>query len=635
VPSPTERRLRVAGSLLLLALVAAVYLPAARNPFVVLDDPEYVARNPVVARGLSADTAAWAFTDTRSGIWQPLTWLSHMADVSLFGLEPGGHHAVSVLLHGANAVLLFLFLASAADFASARRAPPPGAAPLPAGTAPSLAAAALFAVHPVHVESVAWIAERRDVLCAFFFLLALHAWLRYVRRPGGARHAAVAALFAASLMAKPMAVTFPVLLLVLDAWPLGRGPFPGEEGDPPPLPAARLLSEKIPLLALSAAFTAGTLLVARGEGNTLPGLDALPLPARVGNAFLSYAAYLGKAAWPARLSVVYPHPWAFPETVPVLATAASVLLFLALWGAAIRLRRSRPWLLAGWGWYTVALLPAIGLVQVGDHGMADRYAYLPFVGIYFAVAWTARDLAGEEPLRRKGAVVAAALVVAALAVAARGQLSLWRDPVRLFTRAIESTERNYQASYALGSQLLWEGRPAEAERAFRATLSLCPVHAGAWGALGRVLLLDGRGAEAEAALRKSLELDGTLGESRKLLGVALQRAGRHGEAAASFLEAARRDPLAADARYNLAISEEALGRAVEAERWYREAIRIRPGYGKAYNNLGFLLLRTGRAAEAVDALRAALAADPEDGTARANLEAALAAAAPPPAAGAR
>jgi tetratricopeptide (TPR) repeat protein len=594
-------RARAVAALLLFALAAAVYAPALGHPFIPYDDPAYVDGNPVVSRGLAVEGAKWAFTTFHAANWHPLAWLSHMLDVSLFGVDAGAAHGVNVLFHGLNAVLLFLFLSAAT-----------GAA------VPSLAAAALFAVHPLHVESVAWIAERKDVLCAFFVLLSLHAWLRYARTGGKGSYVLAAAFHALALLSKPMAVTVPLLLLLLDRWPLRRGPFAAGDGAAPPLSTGRLLAEKVPFLALSAASSAVTLLAQR-QGGAVNSLGALPLADRLANALLSYAAYLGKAAWPSKLAVFYPHPADSPGGISPAAVAASFLLAAALWGAALRFREKRPWILFGLAWYTAALLPVIGIVQVGLQGMADRYAYLPLAGVYVAAAWTARELAGERPGRRKAAAAAAALCVAALAVAARVQLSYWSSPWTLFSRAARVIPRNYQAEASLGMVLVRERRFAEAEGRFREGISFLPSHAASWGGLGLSFLGQGRDAEAEEALRRAIRLGNGMPEDRKHLGVALQRQGRHGEAAEWLRTAALLDPLAADTRYNLAISEEALGRLPEAEASYREAIRIRPDFGRAWNNLGWLLLRSGRPGEAVPCLEEAVRLDPDDSLARRNL----------------
>jgi hypothetical protein len=352
-----SRARRLAPHLLLALLVLAVYAPVAGHRFINFDDGLYVAGNPLVRDGLTARGLLGALRP-RALNWHPLTWVSHMLDVELFGLRPGPHHLVSVLIHAANASLLFGLLRA-----------------LTGAAAPALAVAALFAVHPLHVESVAWVAERKDVLCALFSLLAAGAHLRRVRRPSRGRDAAVLLLFACALAAKPMAVTLPLLLLVLDAWPLGRHRT---------VPAARLVGEKAPLLAL--ALADGLVTLQAQHAGRLVRVIAPSLPLRLENAVVSCAAYLGQALWPSGLALLYPFPLA---GIPAPRVVAAALLLAALSAAAWRARRRDPALLAGWSWYLVGLLPVLGLHQVGAQARADRYTYLPLAGVFVAGAWWA------------------------------------------------------------------------------------------------------------------------------------------------------------------------------------------------------------------------------------------------------
>jgi len=358
-PIPAFSRSRVIVLALLLAVgTAAVYLPVRSFDFCGFDDDAYVSENALVRQGLTPRGVAWAFTTFRAANWHPLTWLSHMLDVSLFGMEPGAHHLVNVAFHAANAVLLFLVLRG-----------------MTGALWGSAAVAALFALHPLHVESVAWIAQRKDVLSAFFFLLMLSAYLRYARSPSRGRLAAVTALFALGLLAKPMLVTAPFVLLLLDFWPLGR--FGGAHPDPGTLPAGhppavgvrRAVLEKVPLFLLSALSSVVTV-VAQSRGGAMVPADALPFGARAANALVACAAYLWKTFWPAGLAVYYPHT---KGELPAWKIAGAAALLSALTGIAVREARRRPYLAVGWLWFLGMLVPVIGLVQVGGQAMADRY----------------------------------------------------------------------------------------------------------------------------------------------------------------------------------------------------------------------------------------------------------------------
>ena len=370
--------------------VLAVYAPVRSFPFVVYDDKAYVSENPAVLGGLSREGVIWAFTHSEQGNYVPLTWLSHMLDVELFGLDAGRHHTVNALLHLLTALLLFEAL---------RR--------MTGAPAPSAFVALLFAVHPTHVESVAWVAERRDTLSAFFWMLTLLAYAGYAGpgRRRGLRYAAVLAAFGLGLLAKPMLVTLPFVLLLLDFWPLRRA----SEG------IGRLVLEKVPLLAL-AGLTSAAAVWTQGAVGAMATLEQLPLAARVANALLSYAAYLGKTLWPVDLAVFYP----YALEMPLAKTAAALGLLVALSAAALLQWRSRPYLAVGWLWYLGTLLPVIGIVQIGSQSMADRYTYLPTIGIAIAIAWGAADLASGRPRARRALAAAAALALGACISAGPG-----------------------------------------------------------------------------------------------------------------------------------------------------------------------------------------------------------------------
>lgn len=474
----------LAVALVLAALVAAIYAPTARFGFVGFDDNRYVTGNPHVATGLTAANALWAFTTTWASNWHPLTWLSHMLDVSLFGLDAGPQHVVNAILHALDAILLFLFLRTAT--ASAAR---------------SALVAALFAVHPAHVESVAWIAERKDVLSTFFGLIALILYVGYARRPGWARGLGVVAAFGASLLAKPMLVTLPVLALLLDIWPLDRlAPGPGLLARWTPL-----VREKLPLFALAAASAAVTI-YAQARGGATSTVAALPLASRLGAAALAAVSYLRILVWPTHLSVFYPHPAMTPSGLPLLRVAASAVLLVALTWIAARERGRRPYLLVGWLWYLVALLPVIGLVQVGLQGMADRYTYLPSIGVFVAVVWAVPGGLLASRRARTASAAAVAAVILAFGVAARAQVETWRDDFTLFEHATRAVPGAWLAWKNLGVEQFRRGEIDAAARSFREAIRGRPDDPDAWLDLASCDGARGNHAAAERDFRNVLRL---------------------------------------------------------------------------------------------------------------------------------
>ncbi|HET6923128.1 MAG TPA: hypothetical protein VFI16_08270, partial [Anaeromyxobacteraceae bacterium] len=382
----------------LCALVAFVFWRSGGFGFVAFDDPRYVLDNPHVRAGLSRDGIRWAFSATWAANWHPLTWLSLMLDVEAFGLDPGWMHRLNVLWHCADTVLLFLLLRSATG--SAWR--------------PALVAA-LFGIHPLHVESVAWISERKDVLSAFFWLAAMAAWVSYARRPGAGRYLLVAAAMVLGLLAKPMVVTLPAVLLLLDLWPLGRA----DPSRPWRSWAPGLILEKLPLLALSAASSAVTL---AAQAGAMTGPFRLPLATRSGNALIAWVWYLWKSIWPASLAAFHPHRGLEPGGIPAWQVAGAASVLVAVSALVLWQWKRRPWLAVGWGWYLVTLLPVIGLVQVGRQGVADRYSYLPLVGLFVAAAWSLPPASALSRRGRAAVAAAAGAAVLSLAVAARAQV---------------------------------------------------------------------------------------------------------------------------------------------------------------------------------------------------------------------
>jgi Tfp pilus assembly protein PilF len=438
-------------SLILFVGTLVLYVPTLDSAFVNYDDPAYVTANAHVLQGLSWSNIAWACTATVEANWHPLTWISHMTDVQIFATNPRGHHVVSVVLHAFNVVLLFFVLRRATG-----------------NVVRSAVVAALFAVHPLNVECVAWVAERKSLLSMFFLLLALAAYGWYASKRGIGRYAGVALLFALGLAAKPMIVTLPLLLLLWDYWPLQRLAADSESSARPT--SFQLVAEKIPLFLLFGASSWVTVYAQR-SGGALGNIELLPLTQRLANAVYSYVAYLGKGIWPTGLAVFYPHPEGSLAAWRVLAAA---LLLLAITALAWRYRERHRYLLAGWLWYIVAMIPMIGIVQVGRQAMADRYAYLPFVGLFVIAVWGCAELFALMKLSSfaQGAVVAAVLV--AYASMAFLQINYWHNSYTLFSHALAVTSRNGIAEDNLGTALMEMGRPDLAQPHFEAAAEFIP-----------------------------------------------------------------------------------------------------------------------------------------------------------------
>ena len=447
----------------LLILSLAVYYPARFHGFVNYDDNVYVTDNEHVKNGLTWETINWAFVTYDAGNWHPVTWLSHALDFQLYDMAPAGHHETSIVLHAFNAVILFFVLLTATGYAGR-----------------SLMVAALFAVHPINVESVVWIAERKTVLSMTFFLLALGAYTWYAAKPKAGRYVAVAVLFALGLMAKPQVITFPCVLLLWDYWPLGRFALhqKGSRLDSGEKRIAKserrtfgsLLQEKLPLFAIAAAGAALTMKAQRAGGSVLS-LGDFPVTLRVGNALVAYVRYLGKAFWPLNLAPMYPHPGASLRAWQVYG-ALAVLLAITMF---VIDKRRNGYLLVGWLWFLGTLVPMIGLVQVGRQAMADRYAYLPLIGIFVMLCWGVADFAGEKRLPAMLLPVGGVAIVVLLGAVARHQINYWSDNQVLWTHTIEVTPPNYVAEDNLGGTLLKRNRTEDAIAHFRRAAAIHPV----------------------------------------------------------------------------------------------------------------------------------------------------------------
>jgi len=615
------------GSLCLLLFTLAAYFPVWNNDFVDLDDYALIVYNPEVAHGLSGSGLGWAWTSFRGHYWHPLTWMSLQLDAQLFSstsaagepvLNPTAFHAENLLWHAGSVLFLFGVM---------RR--------LTGKEWPSFLVAALFALHPMHVESVAWATERKDVLSVFFGVLMLWAYVRYVELPGGGRYSLVLVSFLLSLLAKPMLITLPIVLLLVDYWPLGRWPIAGAKSERdekiPRVSLRRLLGEKWPLFAVAAAIGALTIIARHVEGRIVS-LDEIPLPARIANAVASYGQYVFSTIWPFDLAVLYPHPRDNWSVGPVFAGG---LVLLGFTGLAVRQARLRPWLLVGWLWFVIALLPVIGLAQGGEQARADRFTYWPHIGLFIALAWSVAELVPRVGVSLRVAVAGSLLVCLGLGGLTWRQARYWHDPRTLWEHALHVTGPNHVAHFHLGryhqdqgQQILAEphltraielfpndaryhhslgvtcltlGKFGEAAKELTETLKLTPEDARAWHNLGMVRLHTGDNDQAIRCLGRARELEPGAADTANALGTALLRNGRRQEAFASFQAAIREVPQDPAALTGIGLVLLADSRTKEAVRCFQAALRKRPGFAAAYDGMGIALARQGMWQEAAAA----------------------------------
>ncbi len=586
----------VAICALLITAVWAVFGQTRGFEFVNFDDNEYVYDNPHVSNGLRWQDVRWAFMHSHSSNWHPLTWISHMLDCQFHGLNPGAHHLTSVALHAAVAVLLFLVLR---EMTGARWR--------------SAFVAAMFAIHPLRVESVAWVAERKDVLSGFFFMLTLGAYTRYARGPSLRRYLLVTVLFAFGLMAKPSLVTLPCLLLLLDYWPLGRF----QQGQTTATTLWRLFMEKLPLMVLAAASCVVTTLV---QEKAIGRFDALPLGLRLANAGVSYAVYIGQMFWPARLAVFYPYPL---RGLPVWEVAGALVLLLALTVAVWRLREHR-YLPVGWLWYLGTLVPMVGVVQVGSQAHADRYTYLSQIGCYIALTWGAVELANRS-LSQQAALKSCALAaLTACMVTAHAQARFWHDSERLWTHNESVTAENATTENNLGMAMMERGRTEEAIVRFRMVTERHPVFAGARYNMGVALAEKGRFDEAIGYYRKALEINPRMANAHHNLAMALVEKGQLEDAVAHYRKALEIDPAMVDAHNSLGVALSKQGQVEAALAEWRKALELNPRYAKAHHNLGIAFSEQGRMDDAIGEWLKSVQLDPKFADPHNNLGMALA-----------
>lgn len=571
--------------------------------FVNYDDNEYVYQNHHVRNGLTHDGVIRAFTSRDIGYWQPLTWLSLMFDCHLFGPDPGRIHLVNVLLHLANALLLFAVLTR-----------------MTGSLWPSAFVAAAFALHPMHVESVAWIAQRKDLLSTFFLLLALLAYTAYVKRSSIYGYLAALAMFAMGLMAKPMLVTLPFLLLLLDYWPLNRFEAPQRpnksgRASRKSAPAGhrratvrRIIIEKIPFLFLSAVSCIITFVTQR-TGGIIVDIKSSPLKERVANALFSYAAYIGKLFWPQDLAVFY--PFSAVPSIPLWQFVLYALLLAAVSCLAIRFGRRRKYLPVGWFWFVGTLIPVIGLVRFTGSSHADRFTYVPYIGLFIIIAWGATGLLSKRPNRKPILATSMVIVLAALAIRAHRQVGFWKNSITLFSHSLDVTGDNPLACYNLGTACDNLGRHAEAIDIYKRAIKTKPDYLDAWYNLGNACAALGRYTEAIDAFKQATTINPDFAYAHMNLGVAYGSIGRYHQAITALEHAITIDPNNVDAWFNLGNAYGSVGRGPQAIEAFEKATQIRPDDVYAWCNLGNACAALGRYNRAIDAFRQALKIKPD------------------------
>ena len=612
-----RNKLYVISTCVALALATVIaYEPVRHNNFVAYDDASYVTENPNVDKGITRESILWAFTTGHASNWHPLTWLSHMLDCQFFGLNPTGHHIINLFFHIANTLLLFWILKR-----------------MTGAIWRSAFVAAAFALHPLHVESVAWVAERKDVLSGLFWMLTMAAYVRYTEQPRTGRYLLIVLAFCLGLMSKPMLVTLPFVLLLLDYWPLGRFQ-PGHTGKNVNRVAHKSVNtcfqwpvfyclawEKIPFFVLSAVSSVITFLAQRSWG-AMSSIEELPAGARVANAFISYIRYIGKMFWPSRLALFYPHPH---EKILMWQAVISVLLLLAISICIIRLARKHKYLPVGWLWYLWTLVPVIGIVQVGSQAMADRYTYLPSIGIFIMVGWGAAEILGEWRYRKIAFGIAGSVVLAVLLMCTRKQVGYWQDSFALFGHALEVTENNSIIHNNLGCELRDKGRLEEAVMHFDEALRIHPHDLEALSNKGKTFLDMGKTDEAIVIFTKAVGISEKPYEAYNDLCLSLEKEGKINEAVKQWQkavqlkfdydkarEALRTQPGLAEAHYNLGGVYVRQGKLELAVEQYAEALRLKPDYLTARVSLARTLLKLGQIQSAIEQYYKILQLKPDD-----------------------
>jgi tetratricopeptide (TPR) repeat protein len=554
--------------------------------FVTYDDPVYVSENPNIQTGFTLKAVEWAFTTGFAANWHPLTWLSLMLDRQLFGANPAGFHITNLILHIANTLLLFMVLKK-----------------MTGALWQSAFVAALFALHPLHVESVAWVSERKDVLIAFFWLLTMWAYAQYVKKPGAARYLLVLFIFALGLMAKPMLVTLPFVFLLLDYWPLERiGRFQWKI-------IYRLVLEKIPFIILSAASSVITFFVQQ-SGGAVPSSSVLPLKYRILNVFISYVKYTEKMFWPSRLTAFYPHPG---REVSILYAVVSAVVLLTVTILIFRFAKKHRYLATGWFWYLGTLVPVIGLVQVGIHAMADRYTYIPLTGLFIIIAWGLSDLLRKWPYRKTVLWMSSTLVLIILMALTYFQTRYWKDSITLYQHAMAVTNDNFMGQ-SRAEEAIW----------YNSELCISPNCFEALSGLGSAYYKIGKIDEAIGCYKRAIEIESHDPNVYSNLGMALVAKGKFDQAISFYNKALQLAPDSINIHLNLGVALTSGGKLDEAAKEYDKILSIQPQNAVAHNDFGVVLYRLGKLDDAVAQFKQAVQINPEYTDAKNNLSAVLA-----------
>ena len=591
--------------LFLVIATLAVYWQVLNNDFVIYDDDKYVTENTHVHKGVTFDSLTWAFTSSHASNWHPLTWISHMIDYQLYGLNARGHHLTSLLFHVANTLLLFLILVRMT------------------GTLwQSSFVAALFALHPLHVESVAWVAERKDVLSTFFMMLTVWAYILYVKKREIKGYLLVVLFFVLGLMSKPMLVTLPFILLLLDFWPLGRlcllrdtknvatGQHTNERAD-----IFRLVLEKAPFFALAVGSSIVTFIV-QERGGAMEIAKTYSIQTRIINAFVAYTEYIVDMIWPVKLALLYPHPGnSLQLWKGVVAGFALVLITILV----IRKARRIPYLAVGWLWYIVTLIPVIGIVQVGSQAMADRYTYVTLIGLFIIIAWGANDLLSKWRHRKIWLSTLAAIILPVLIVLTWKQVQYWENGITLFKHTLRHTSNNYVIHNNLGIVLREQGRTEEAIKHYLQALRSNPDYALAHYNLSNAYAEQGKNKKVIEACKHAIRIKPDYADAHYNLGVAYGGSGKYKEAIEAFKQVIRIDPDYLQAHYNLGGVYAGLGKYRDAIEAFQQVIRIDPDYALVRNNLGIAYGALGRYKEAAEAFQQAIRIDPDDADAHLSL----------------
>jgi tetratricopeptide (TPR) repeat protein len=572
----------------LAVMTFGIYAQVIGHQFITLDDDSYIRENPMVNRGVTRVGLAWAFTTFHAANWHPLTWIAHMIDSQLFGMNAGGHLLVNALIHVANTLLVFWFLLRTTH-----------------ARWPSALVAALFALHPLHVESVAWASERKDTLSAFFGLLSLIAYVRYAEAPSISRYAWVAIALALGLLAKPMLVTWPLVMLLLDYWPLRRQQRLDTRGQLSVL--RNLVVEKLPLFALVAASAVITFLAQSHEGAVRTFADA-PVALRLSNALVSYAKYLLLTFWPNNLAVYYPFA---PTGILAWQIIGAAFLLIAITAFCLFQRKIRPYLIVGWLWFLGTLVPVIGLVQVGGQTMADRYFYLPSIGLFIAVVFGLADIAKTRRVAPLLSAAIAGVFLLVLATLTNAQIHLWSNSFTLYNHALAVTLPNLHIEYNLGLAMGGSGRYDEAAAHFEKTLQIDPNFYDGLVGMGVTRTLQGRLPEAIDYFQAAIRSQPDAPKAHAQLALALWKQNRDQAAVEEMRRALQFAPKDADIRADFGLALELVGRIPEAIEQLHEALRLNPNSAEAHNNLGLALLASGKPREGIPEFEAALRLKPE------------------------